>query len=31
MTPAERAQLSLTYASFVQHAWNEDRRCSATS
>ncbi len=26
MTPRERAELSLTYASFIQHAWNEDRQ-----
>ncbi len=24
LTPSERAELSLTYASFVQHAWNQD-------
>jgi hypothetical protein len=24
MTPPERAELSLTYASFIQHAWNQD-------
>ncbi len=26
LSPAERERWSLTYASFVQHAWNEDRR-----
>jgi glycosyltransferase involved in cell wall biosynthesis len=26
MTPADRTRLSLTYASFVQHAWNQDLR-----